>query len=352
MRKRFIGIARWMVVAGWISGLHLTAQNNCYLPVACSVYNQLDPKCVPTPPATAQMYTVAPWTSNGTVKGPACAPGPNDCSEQCSNPIDLADGNARIVQTDIKLPGLGGGLSLVRTWNSIWPGATGASAVGMFGVNWSSTFDEAVLVGGDGYMKYSRSAGNVWSMGFTNWDGNGNPQFIVAGRGSQSTTLTQAPTNWTLVLPNGETRVFDGTSGKLLSIADRNGNITSLTYDSSFRLVTVKDPASRHLYFSYASPTSFLVTGVTSDFGVSLSYSYDVLGRLIQYTKPDNTTVSFQYSDNNPNLITAVLDSEGKLLEAHTYNACAQGTGASRANGVESVTVSYPLSCHIFKLSQ
>jgi YD repeat-containing protein len=154
--------------------------------------------------------------------------------------------------------------------------------------------------------------------------------------------LFQGPTTWTLNFQNGEQRIFDATSGRLLSIADRNGNTTRLTYDASFRLITVTDPASRHLYFTYANSTSFLVTSVTSDVGISLSYSYDTQSRLMQYTKPDNTTVSFQYNSLNPNVITAVLDQNGKVLESHTYDGSGRGLTSSRAGGVEAVTITYP----------
>jgi YD repeat-containing protein len=216
-----------------------------------------------------------------------------------------------------------------------------ASRTGMFGQKWRTNFEERILVGSDGYMKYSLGDGNFWSFGFTG-QANNTDLFSPNAPANKMATLVQSTTNWTLTFQNGEQRVFDVTSGNLLSITDRNGNVTTLTYDPSFRLVTVTDPASRHLYFSYASATSYLVTGVTSDVGISLSYSYDNLGRLIQYTKPDNTTTSFQYNDPNPNLITAVLDSNGKVLESHTYNTCGQGVTSARAGGVEAITVSYP----------
>ncbi len=82
------------------------------------------------------------------------------------------------------------------------------------------------------------------------------------------------------------------------------------------------------------------MTGVTSDFGVSLSYSYDQLGRLTQVTKPDTTTVSFQYDNNG--YITAVLDNNGKVLESHTYDSSGRGLTSSRSGGAEGITVSYP----------
>jgi YD repeat-containing protein len=184
----------------------------------------------------------------------------------------------------------------------------------MFGPNWRSTYEERIYVDDDNTIAYARGDGSVW-----NFIVGSSPTFTPVAPANVFATYTPvAPANktaalfynfttWTLAFQNGEQRVFDGTSGNLLSITDRNGNTTQLTYDAGYRLVTVADPASRHLYFSYASPTSYLVTSVTSDVGISLSYSYDGQGRLVQYTKPDKTTVSFQYSDPSSNLIAAVL---------------------------------------------
>jgi YD repeat-containing protein len=145
--------------------------------------------------------------------------------------------------------------------------------------------------------------------------------------------------NWTLVSQNGEKRIYDPNTGFLLSIIDRNGNTTQLAYDTSNRLITVTDPAARHLNFTY-SGTSTLVSRVSSDTGISLSYSYDSLGRLTKVTKADNTTVSFQYDGQNR--ITTVTDNDGKVLESHTYDARGRGLTSSQANGVESLTVTYP----------
>jgi len=289
--------------------------------------------------------TEGPCLAVCSVPTDACAPRPAcpTCNPVAGHPIDLTTGDTYITQADVGIPGLGGGLTLVRTWNSVSPGAETGSTVGLFGPGWRSNFEESVFVGSDHYMKYARGNGGFWSFGFTG-QLNDVMSFGLAGPANQSATLVLGTSNWTLTFQNGEQRVYDGTSGNLLSITDRNGNTTQLSYDASYRLVTVTDPASRHLYFSYASPTSYLVTAVTSDVGVSLSYSYDAQGRLVQYTKPDHTTVSFQYNDTNPILITAVLDSNGKVLESHTYDSLGRGLTSSRAGGVEAVTVTYPPS--------
>lgn len=245
------------------------------------------------------------------------------------------------METDLRIPGLGGGLTLARTWNSVWPSTESAWRQGLFGPNWRSTYEERVFTGTDGYMKYSRGDGSFWSFGFAGYDASGqNPQFVPTSPANQSATLIQGASNWTLSFQNGETRTFDHTSGYLTSITDRNGNATLLSYDNASRLVSVTDPAARHLYFSYVGPNTYLIVGVTSDFGVSLSYAYDGQGRLSTVTKPDSTTVSFQYDSNS--FISAVLDSNGKILESHTYDITGKGLTSSRAGGAEAITVSYP----------
>ena len=248
-----------------------------------------------------------------------------------SLPVNLTNGNTYIQQTDVSIPGLGGGLKLSRTWSSIWPASQGLSPTGMFGPNWRSTFEERVFMGSSG-MQYALADGSFWIFG------SGSSSSVVAPANLTATLVAQGTTTWTITFQNGEQRIFDYNSGVLLAIVDRNGNTTQLSYDSSNRLATVTDPASRHLSFSYNS--SNLVSAVTSDVGLSLSYSYDSNGRLIQITKPDLTTISFQYDSNS--LISAVLDSNGKIVESHTYDAKGRGLTSSRANGVGAVSISYP----------
>jgi len=205
----------------------------------------------------------------------------------------------------------------------------------MFGPNWRSTYEERVFVGSDYFIKYLRGDGNFWSFGLapTGW--------LPATPANANATLVQGNNNWTITFQNGEQRQFSLATGLLTAIIDRNGNTTQLSYDGSNRLVTVTSAASQHLYFSYGNASfPYVVTSVTSDFGLSLSYSYDSQGRLSQFTKPDLTTVSFTY--NTQSQITAVTDNNGKVLESHTYDSSGRGLTASQANGVNAVTVTYP----------
>jgi YD repeat-containing protein len=278
--------------------------------------NVMNPQC---PPAASPSETHCPFCPTATA----------------GNPISLADGNTYIKETDLKLPGLGGGLTLARTWNSLWPSTQTAFQVGLFGPNWRSSFEERVFVGSDNYIKYARGDGTFWSFGYSGGT------WVIAAPKTVTATLVQGPSYWTLTFESGEQRLFDNTSGNLIAIIDRNGNTTQLSYNSVGYLSTVTDPAGRTLSFTYGNQSfPALVTSVTSSAGPSISCSYDSQGRLTQVTEPDNSTFNFQY--NTQSLITAVTDSQGVVLESHTYDSNGRGLTSSRANGVEAVSVSYP----------
>jgi YD repeat-containing protein len=295
------------------------------------------PAAAPTETCPCQHTGNGGSGSSGSSGGGAGSTSGRASSAQVGNPIYLATGDTYIAEDDIKrVPGLGGGLGLSRTWNSLWPVTQSAYQIGLFGPNWRSTFEERVFIGADHYIKYARSDGSFWSFGYTSLAGGG--ILDVAAPANATATLVPGSSYWTLTFQNGEQRLFDNTTGPLTAIIDRNGNTTTLSYDVLGRLTTVSDPASRQLYFVYGSGTN-LVTSVTSNFGESVSYSYDSQGRLSQVTEPDASTVTFQYDSNS--FISAVLDSNGKILESHTYDSSGRGLTSSRANGVEAVTITY-----------
>jgi YD repeat-containing protein len=301
----------------------------------------------PNPVPLVACNELAPFSGQYFTAKYTCGPPPAACTScpqppVVGQPINLATGNTYITESDVSIPGLGGGLQLSRRWNSLLP-AIQQSLSPMFGSNWRSTYEERLIFNSsDMYLKYARSDGSVWSFGLSSV---GNPTLYQAAAPANDTTTTIAETlngsvvSWTLTFKSGETRTFDPTSGALLLITDRNGNTTQLAYDSSNRLISVTDAASRHLYFNYTG-SSTLVSTVTSDIGIALSYAYDGQGRLTQVTEPDSTTISFAYDTGSH--ITTVTDSNGKVLESHTFDVVGRGLTSSRANGVDAVTVTYP----------
>ena len=257
--------------------------------------------------------------------------------EQCGTaggPINLADGNVYIQQTDFAVPGLGGGLQLQRTWNSKWPAAQAGSKIGIFGTNWKSTVEERVFLS-DNLYKWSRYDGSFWSF-----SQGANNTFVLIAPANGGAKLQANGQYWTITLKGGEKHVFDSSSGSLIAIIDRNGNTTSFTYDGLNRLLQIADPAKRTLNLSYDPTHNYLVTSVSSSVGTTTIYNYDSKQRLAKVTKPDGSYVTFDY-DSNSNIV-AVRDPLGKILESHTYDGQNRGLTSARANGVEAVTVSYP----------
>lgn len=264
--------------------------------------------------------------------------GDKNCDKCAGSPINLSNGNVYIRQTDIQLLGLGGGLLLSRIWNSKWPVSQDGTN-GLFGNNWRSTYEERI-VASDAFMKYARSDGSYWTFQYDE----ASSSWVIAAPANEKVKLVAGDKYWTLTYGNGETRIFDNSTGVLVAIKDRNGNTTTLSYDTLGQLIKVTDPASRYLSFAYSPKYYHRISGVTSNFGISLSYLYDQFGRLTQVTgpKPGKTKWAFDYGDRD--MITTVRDADGKILEQHMYDDQNRGVTSERANGVDKVTVTYPPS--------
>jgi YD repeat-containing protein len=310
---------------------------------------QLPPSCMETQswyfpdplPFGWYVFQAYPGTYAYLIAANTCPPAAPCHCNTAGQPIALATGETFIDQVDIRIPGLGGGLSLTRTWDSFWSPSVSAFQGGNFGPNWRSTYEERIVFANDNYVKYIRSDATFWTFGA---DGPATAWAVISPANVGGILSTDTSTNSYFTLTssafNGEQRRFDKSTGKLIAIIDRNGNTTTLAYDSSERLSTVTDAASRTMTFTYGGSFTDLVTSVSTSAGISLSYAYDTQGRLIQVTKPDLTTVTYTY--NSLSQITAVTDSNGKVLESHTYDSVNRGLTSSKANGVEAVTITYP----------
>jgi len=261
-----------------------------------------------------------------------------DCDAQAGQPINLTNGNVWVTQKDYSLPGLGGGINLQRTWNSLWANARDAMPqVGMFGDSWRSTYEEHLFSFGTNFVKYYRANGDGWLF---QWNSSTNNYQLLTPPNRHATLDYNGTTlQYTVTFADGTTRIFDN-NGYLLTIADRNNNQVNLTYDTSKRITTITDAASRTLNFTYGN-TSFpaVATGATDSTGTVATYTYDSSARLTNVTYPDSSKLNFAYDGNS--LLTSVTDAQNKVIESHTYDSSRRGTTCQRANGVDAVTVAY-----------
>ena len=87
---------------------------------------------------------------------------PNCMTPTAGNPINLMNGNVWVSDTDYSLPGLGGGITLTRTWNSQWTINNPVETAGMFGDSWRSTYEERLSVTSGSSVKYWKGDGSAW----------------------------------------------------------------------------------------------------------------------------------------------------------------------------------------------
>lgn len=257
-----------------------------------------------------------------------------DCKLKASNPVNLANGNVWITESDYSLPGLGGGISLSRTWNSLWSAGANIEQIGMFGDSWRSTYEQRLKVLDSTTIQYVRSDGSSWFFLYVNgaW-ALGSPADEQATLSFDTTT-----TNYTLTFQNGSSETFNN-SGYLIGLSDRNGNETTVSIDATNRITQVTDAAGRSLWFDYPDGNTRQVQAIHDAVGIIATYAYDASSRLSSVTYADTAGQVYHYDSNS--LITSVTDELGVLLEAHTYDGLRRGLTSNRAGGADSISLDY-----------
>ena len=184
------------------------------------------------------------------------------------------------------------------------------------------------------------SVGPMWSHNWLSYVTEGPLSVMLRGPGMEfhlgmsSQLLTQA----TLVavsttdtpryerrLPDGTVEVFtlgDRPASQpnrrifLTEVIDPQGHSVDLTYDSSFRLVSVTDAIGQVTTFQYLDSAHPLrITKVTDPFGRYATMTYDALGRLATVTDAVGMTSGFTYNDGD--FIAAMTTPYGSTTFRH-----------------------------------
>jgi YD repeat-containing protein len=258
------------------------------------------------------------------------------CIVSCSSPINITTGNVWIEHRDYSVPGLGGGLELSRVWNSQWLNANPPNLAGMFGAGWISTYEEQLMPLGSQNLVYWRNDGSGWTFTYNSTLNS----YSIASPPDERAQLVANPTGgFTLTLPDGTQKLFNS-QNKLAAVVDRNNHQTTHAYDSTNRLTSVTSAGGTVLTFSYNdSNNPMQVTTAQDSVGTVATYTYDSSSRLTMVTYADGSKLNFSFDSNS--MITSVTDSQSKLLESHTYDSQRRGLTSSRANGVDSVSLTY-----------
>jgi len=238
-------------------------------------------------------------------------------------PVNVSTGNMFLQQGDYSLPSLGPGINIARTFNSH------SQSTGLFGRGWSTSYDQSIVTYGNDLARFNQGDGRAIYFGRS---GTGAYTDLIGDFHAQ---IAQG-TGLTLALKDGGVEQFN-TAGKLLSMADRNGNTTSLTYGTNGFLSSVTDPFGRVL--TVTTNANGQVTAISDSLGAIATYAYGGSNELLSVTYADNSAFNFSY-DGGLRLAT-VTDALGNLVESHTYDSQGRALTSEKQGGVEHYSLSY-----------
>jgi hypothetical protein len=135
---------------------------------------------------------------------------PDMTCPDCNNgglPINFSNGNTWITHQDYSIPGLGGGLTLSRTWNSLWSLAQPPETSGIFGDSWRSTFEERIQTLTGGAVKYWKADGS--SLFFSFNVGTGSYYMTAPANDQTSLNFDSGTTLWTVTFKDGGKKIFN-----------------------------------------------------------------------------------------------------------------------------------------------
>ena len=248
------------------------------------------------------------------------------------NPIYPGTGNKYQREVDYPLDAIGS-ISFVRHYNSRLS-YTRTNQTIRNGTGWSNTYTRqvnrikhrgitvATIVRPEGRAyNYTLDAdGSTWTA---DEDVKGNLQELIDGSGVR--------TGWRYRTPDDVTELYDAT-GRLLSIADLQGRIQTLTYD----LQDPNDPAPQNLnypsrvdsntgeYLLFTYNSKHRLVSMEDHAGRIWSYRYGSNDNLEFVDNPDQTTRQYHYEDTgtgNLNALTGITDERGQRYATFEYRA-------------------------------
>jgi RHS repeat-associated protein len=224
---------------------------------------------------------------------------PSHPHNSTKDPVNVATGDFSHSHTDLAIPGKGVPLQFTRYYHS------GSKLSSGMGSGWTHTYDM--------YLTFDGSNVNVfYPEGYAN-------EFTLSGgayhpRDGVYDTLVKNQDN-TYALTTKDQISYNFTSaGKLASVADRNGNTTTLSYDGNGFLDYVTDASGRSLDFDVDA--NGRITQITDPLDRTVSFQYDGNGDLVEVTDAKGGTTAYTYSNHH---MTSLTDANNHVATQNVY---------------------------------
>ena len=233
------------------------------------------------------------------------------CIQTCGgDPVNTFSGDYSESTTDIAIPGRGPELAMTRTYSSL---AAHAKRSSVLGRGWEFPYGLSLSVeSGKGYVTITNANGSQTQF----QPGVGG---FVAPPRVLATLVENKDGTYTYTVKERTIYTFNS-SGKLTTIADLNGNETTLSYNESGQLQSVTDSAGRSLTFSYNE--SGKIASVADSTGRKVGYGYNGAGYLDEVTDVRGGTSHYTYDEEG--LLLTYEDPRENVVLTNTYNSAGQ----------------------------
>ena len=236
--------------------------------------------------------------------------------------IGDSNGLLTIAETDVYYASTACPVTISHVYNSayssgqLYQSAPGASSFSKMqaGVGWKLNIQQTVTTYTTGLLQYLDGDGSIHYFPQTATN-------TYKDEDGLGLTITASGSNYTMTDRYGNTKYFGG--GKLRYIQDSSGNRITYVYDSYDNRV---NSITRQLNGGTAQTIATLsynsigvLTKITDGNGQETTYNYASGYKLMGFTRPDGTTVSYTY-DSNGQLLTA-KDNETLYTLTFTYDS-------------------------------
>ncbi|MCB2182258.1 MAG: RHS domain-containing protein [Desulfobulbaceae bacterium] len=161
---------------------------------------------------------------------------------------------------------------------------------------------------------------------------------LEAESGSREKLRDNGDGSFSLVRVNATEETYDS-SGKLVSIADRNGNTLTMSYQLD-QLASVSDNFGRSIIFTFNND-GFIETAIVNG-SLSYQYQYDGDGNQTGITYPDATSKEYLYEDaNDLHNLTGIIDERGIRIGSYDYDVNDRATLSSGPDNNKRIDVVY-----------
>lgn len=262
------------------------------------------------------------------------------CSASVGNPCSITTGNKTLNEKDWSSSN--SLLRVTRQYNSL---------ISDINLDWSMSYSDKIIA-------TQNKDANFSSIRIIKGDGS-----YITAEISNGNWFVDADTNLQIIQQNNTWQVknlktgvieiyekvispttSENTQFNLTHIDYPNGQFINLTHQNS-KIATATDQLGNSLNYRYDTTGKLVQIGLPN--GKTLDYGYDNLGRLITVKRPGFGVKTYIYDEadkapnDNPNLLTGIIDENGKRYATYAYDSANRGILTEHAGSTQKFTLSF-----------